>query len=86
VYDFKTRTSKTYNPVNVPGVAHGGGDQGLSQAFIEAVTNRDQSRLGITTDDVLNSHLIVFAAEKARKETMVVDFGKFKDAAVGVGA
>jgi len=34
--------------------------------------------LGVTPEEVLNSHLLVFAAEKARKESMVVDFASFK--------
>lgn len=82
VFDFLTRTSKTHTPKEMPGVAHGGGDDGLSQCFVEAVLERDQSKLGVTPDDVLNSHLTVFAAEQARKEKRVVDFGKFKAAAL----
>jgi len=80
VFDFLTRTSKTYTP-EVPAGAHGGGDDGLAEAFVAAVATGDQARLGVSTDDVLNSHLVVFAAEQARKQTTVVDFAKFKEEA-----
>lgn len=77
VFDFLTRTKKTYTPQSGIG-SHGGGDGGLSAAFVDAVLARDQACLGITPQDVLNSHLIVFAAEKARREGTVVDFDSFK--------
>jgi hypothetical protein len=64
------------------GGMHGGGDLGLSRAFIEAVASKDQTRLGVTPDDVLNSHLLVFAAEKARREERVIRFGDFKKGAL----
>lgn len=38
---------------------HGGGDMGLIATFIEAVHEGRQELLGITVDDVLNSHLTV---------------------------
>ncbi|TXT08707.1 hypothetical protein VHUM_02835 [Vanrija humicola] len=82
VYDFLTRTSKTHTPREVAGAAHGGGDDGLSESFVQAVLSRDQSKLGVTPQDVLNSHLTVFAAEQARKEKRVVDFAAFKKAAL----
>lgn len=63
---------------------HGGGDLGLSRAFVQAVAKNEQSVLGVTPDDVLNSHLLVFAAEKARREERVVRFDDFKrDALAG---
>jgi hypothetical protein len=61
---------------------HGGGDLGLSRAFIEAVATKDQAKLGVTPDDVLNSHLLVFAAEKARREEKVIRFADFKKGAM----
>ncbi|KAL1405985.1 hypothetical protein Q8F55_007668 [Vanrija albida] len=82
VFDFLSRTSKTFTPKEVVGAAHGGGDDGLSELFVAAVASGDQSKLGVTPDDVLNSHLTVFAAEQARKEKRVVDFGAFKAAAL----
>lgn len=81
VFDFTTRTKKTIDPPPAT-TGHGGGDYGLSTAFTDAVLGADQSKLGVSPDDVLNSHLIVFAAEKARRAHNVVDFAKFKDEAV----
>lgn len=79
-----TRTSRKVVPSELPGGgAHGGGDAGLSAAFVAAVASGDQSKLGVTPDDVLNSHLTVFAAEQARREGRVVDFDAFKMDAMG---
>lgn len=52
---------------------HGGGDFGLMRQFIRAVQSRDQSILGTDVKEVLRSHLLVFAAEKSRKEGTVVN-------------
>ena len=52
---------------------HGGGDYGLMSAFIEAVANNDPTNLLSGPDETLESHLIVFAAEQARREHRVVD-------------
>ena len=60
------------------GVGHGGGDEALSKVFVEAISKSDQSLLGVTAQEVFDSHLIVFAAEKSRKEGVMVDFEAFK--------
>ncbi|KAM3504443.1 hypothetical protein MY10362_003563 [Beauveria mimosiformis] len=82
VFDFLSRTSKHYTP-KLDGGYHGGGDTGLARAFVSAVAQSDQSILRVTIDDILDSHLLVFAAEKARKESCVVDFDQFKHASTG---
>ncbi|KGQ07281.1 Putative oxidoreductase yteT [Beauveria bassiana D1-5] len=79
VFDFLSRTSKHYTP-KLDGGYHGGGDTGLARAFVSAVAQSNQSILRVTIDDILDSHLLVFAAEKARKESCVVDFDQFKHA------
>jgi len=38
--------------------------------------------LGVTPEEILNSHLLVFAAEKARVDGIVVNFEDFKKAAL----
>ncbi|TXT12777.1 hypothetical protein VHUM_01178 [Vanrija humicola] len=81
VFDFLSRTKKHHTPATGIGL-HGGGDAGLAEAFVSAVHTDDQTKLGITPDDVLNSHLVVFAAETARREKRVVEFGSFKEAAM----
>ncbi|KAM3447038.1 hypothetical protein MY3296_009123 [Beauveria thailandica] len=82
VFDFLSRTSKHYTP-KLDGGYHGGGDTGLARAFVSAVAQSDQSILRVTIDDILDSHLLVFAAEKARRESCVVDFEQFKHASTG---
>lgn len=65
---------------------HGGGDLGLIRSFVEAVKKRDQSTLGTDVMDVLRSHLVVFAAEKSRKEGVVVDVETYeKDIRINMG-
>jgi len=81
VFDFLTRVKTIHNPPS-DGGGHGGGDTGLARTFIRAVAENDQSILGVTPEEVLNSHLLVFAAEKARKEGRVIDFGEFKESAL----
>ena len=81
MYDFLTRTKTIHRPPSEGG-DHGGGDTGLIRAFIRAVATDDQSVLGVTPEEVLNSHLLVFAGEKARREGKVIDFEDFKAKAV----
>ncbi len=51
---------------------HGGGDYALAAAFVEAVTCNDQSKVLSGPYETLNSHKIVFCAEKARLTDSVV--------------
>ena len=55
---------------------HGGGDFGLMSAFIDAVANDDPSGLLSGPDETLESHLMVFAAEQARREHRVVNLSE----------
>ncbi|KAL1887538.1 hypothetical protein Sste5346_010150 [Sporothrix stenoceras] len=77
VFDFQTR-KKTHHATVMEGGYHGGGDTGLARAFVASVAQQDQSLLGVTPDDVLTSHLLVFAAERSRLEGRVVDFAEFR--------
>ena len=52
---------------------HGGGDGGLMDAFISAVSEQDPSKILSGTDETLESHLMVFAAEESRKNGKVMD-------------
>ena len=45
---------------------HGGGDYGLMQCFVDAVASGDAGRILSGPDETLQSHLMVFAAERAR--------------------
>jgi hypothetical protein len=77
VFDFLTRTKTVHSPPS-DGGGHGGGDTGLTRAFVHAVAKEDQSVLGVTPEEVLDSHLVIFAGEMARKEGRMVDFEEFK--------
>ncbi|KAH8113443.1 NAD-binding protein [Phellopilus nigrolimitatus] len=60
------------------GGGHGGGDLGLISAFVRAVRTGRQDVLGTDVDEVLKSHLAVFAAEKSRREGRVIDVADFE--------
>ncbi len=51
---------------------HGGGDYYLMDRFIQAVLAGDQNLILSGPDESLESHLMVFAAERARKENRLV--------------
>ena len=77
VSDFRKKTNKVYHPRN-DGSGHGGGDLGLMRSFVEAVSAGKQELLGTSVEEVLKSHLTVFAAEASRKEGRVVDCEAFE--------
>lgn len=64
--------------------SHGGGDFGLTRAFVEAVESSDSGEMsveeaqarfvGCDLDEIIRSHAVVFAAEEARMGKKVVDF------------
>jgi predicted dehydrogenase len=84
---FYAFDSQSTSVVDVPQSAekmrsHGGGDHGLTRAFIgavDAVENRgwpvrdaQTQHVGCTLEDAVRSHAVVFAAEEARREEKVV--------------
>jgi len=76
-YDFLTdRTAiiDTQGPdVDAGGYGHGGGDYRLMQAFVAAVSSGDANKILSGPRETLESHLMVFAAERARREERVVE-------------
>ena len=79
VFDFLTDTSKIYDAskfvsdaAKCDEGAHGGGDGGLMTQFIEAVQTGDQGKLLTGPDETLESHRIVFAAERSRRTGSIV--------------
>ena len=76
VYDFLTDRTDTVD-TETPGGSilggHGGGDYGLMQGFVRAVAENDPSRILSGPEESLETHLMVFAAEQARRENRVVD-------------
>ncbi len=51
---------------------HGGGDYYLMQHFIAAIRANDPSQVLAGPAEALESHLMVFAAERARREAAVI--------------
>jgi len=81
--DFRKGQKKIHRPKNEGG-GHGGGDMGLIRSFVEAVRTEKQELLGTSVQEVLRSHLTVFAAEKSRREGRIVNIVEFeKEATVG---
>ena len=87
VYTFADEKVQTHViPKQDPEVekSHGGGDFGLTQAFVEAVQKADSGEMsaedaqrqfvGCDLDEIIRSHAVVFAAEDARMGKTVIDF------------
>ncbi len=76
IFDFltdKTETIKTSPADSSILGGHGGGDYVLIKNFVEAVSSNSPDSVLSGHTETLESHLIVFAAEKARKENRVVN-------------
>ncbi|KAL8936492.1 MAG: hypothetical protein Q9216_004898 [Gyalolechia sp. 2 TL-2023] len=83
VYNFATSKAEVHYP-HQPGGGHGGGDDGLTRHFINAIEAVEQEatpikeaqlrHIGCTLEDVIRSHAMVFAAEEARRTKMVIDW------------
>jgi predicted dehydrogenase len=74
-FDFLTDTWKDIVPeaVEYPVLkGHSGGDFELMHTFVTAVANNDRSLILSGPKETLETHLMVFAAEKARRENKVV--------------
>jgi hypothetical protein len=76
VFDFlsdKSEVIETEQPDNSLLSGHGGGDYELIDNFVAAVAEVAPQRILSGPQETLESHLIVFAAEKARQENRIVD-------------
>ncbi|XP_054637287.1 uncharacterized protein zgc:154075 isoform X2 [Dunckerocampus dactyliophorus] len=78
VFDFLTQKNTKYvAKVDAPegfGLAgHGEADYHLMDSFISAVTNNDPSLIISGAEESLRSHLLVFEAERSRREGRVID-------------
>lgn len=87
VHTFADNQSETLEiPKQDPEVekAHGGGDFGLTRAFVQAVHTAEtgemsigeaqRTLIGADLKEIIRSHAVVFAAEEARMGKKVVDF------------
>jgi predicted dehydrogenase len=79
VFDFnqgQTRRIDTWaeSDQTVAG-GHSGGDAGVVNAFLQAAASGDPAPILSNPAETLESHLLVFAAERSRREGSVVDVG-----------
>ena len=76
IYDFLTRQTETINSdLESDGSilsGHGGGDEGIMQAFVTALLENDPKYILSGATQTLESHLMVFAAENARRQNRVM--------------
>ena len=75
-FDFLTDETNIINTEATDGTllgGHGGGDYGLMDRFVAAVSANDRSLILSGPDESLETHRMVFAAERARREHTVVD-------------
>ncbi|XP_072442482.1 putative oxidoreductase YteT isoform X3 [Chiloscyllium punctatum] len=77
VFDFLTQT-KTEYPLDYSSIqnthlgGHGGADYYLMDSFIQAVAENNPSLIRTGPEETLLSHLLVFDAERSRRENRVV--------------
>jgi len=87
VNSFPTDTTRTHHPEVPKNSHHGGGDDGLTQQYVKAVTavmagtmdvqQAQMEFMGCSLDDAVRSHMAVFAAEEARREKKVVEWDEW---------
>ncbi|MEU6985739.1 Gfo/Idh/MocA family oxidoreductase [Streptomyces sp. NPDC046324] len=77
IHDFRTGTTEEVDTLPIgdmsAGGGHGGGDEGLMEAFVAAVVAEDPSLVSSGPRESLLSHLSVLAAERARETGSVVE-------------
>jgi predicted dehydrogenase len=74
VLDFLTdrwREIESHNAAAEAGGNHGGGDDGLMRAWIQALTSGSSDSILSGPEETLESHLTVFAAERSRTQNSV---------------
>ena len=79
VYDhFSGSEREAYKrKLSLKSMTHGGGDELLIAAFLEAVQKRKEEPL-TNARAALESHLMAFAAEKSRAEKNVIEMDEFR--------
>ena len=77
-YSFEPLLEETIK-VNASGT-HGGGDRAIMDNFVDAIESGDKSILYTPIKDSLEGHLMVFAAEEARKSSQVLDVKAYESA------
>lgn len=87
VFDFPTGQTKVYTPDQYQDSHHGGGDIGLSLAFIDAiiavkngeatVEEAQRKYIKCTPEEAVRAHEVVFWAEQARLQKRVIPWSEW---------
>jgi len=79
IFSFATRETTKIPMSGKDGISggHGGGDIGIVNALYEYLTGTYTGKSVPEIRESCDNHLIVFAAEKSRKENVVVDFSEY---------
>lgn len=64
-------------PIGTAAGGHGGGDQGVMGSFLDAIASGTEPLT--TAKESLESHVLAFAAEEARRTGSVVDVDRFRN-------
>jgi hypothetical protein len=80
-FDFLTQKRTIYDERDETGAGimsgHGGADFFAMDSFIRALAYDRPELIGTGPNDSLRSHILAFAAEKARKENRVCEMNEF---------
>lgn len=71
-FDFLSDTRREIATTSGAHLTHGGGDDAIMEAFINAVRHNDSGLVLSGAEESLETHMMVFAAEKSRRENRVV--------------
>lgn len=79
IYEFETEKEEEISLIGKDGIlaGHGGGDDGIINAFYDYVCGTYKGNSIASIQQTASNHLIAFAAEKSRKENIVVDFDEY---------
>lgn len=82
VHDFLTNTKREIDTRKLDASVlggHGGGDGNIMESFVSAIASNDPSKILSGPAETLESHLMVFAAEKARREGRIVEIAELAE-------
>src|SRR5690606_29812235 len=80
-YDFVNEDHnviRPYEPIDSQMTGHSGADWHIFHAFIEAIRTKDPKKIIADPIETLESHLLVFAAEKSRKTGQIIDTSQIR--------